>query len=104
MAIFKNIIPIAIYEGVYYRSSKYSLTPLIIGATATSIVAFIKNRMMVRSVNRATSSRSFIAIGSDILVCTMLVLLYHLASLQNMSLSIFLAIDIGIYFGFEVLK
>lgn len=103
-SILNNMIPIAIYEGIYNRTGRYSLTPLIIGSTLTSIATFIKNSIYHKAVNRATHTRSIIMILSDLLVCAMLVLLYQLASLENVSLSIFLGIDIGIYFVFGILK
>jgi len=98
------MIPIAIYEGVYYRTGVYSLNPLIVGSVVTSVITFIKNRLVHKSVNRATSIRSIVLIVADLLICAMLVLLYHLASLKEVSLSLFLGIDIGIYFGFNLLK
>lgn len=103
-SIITNMIPIAIYEGSYYRTGFYSLNPLIIGATVTSIITFIKNSFVHKRVNRASSTRSIIIIVIDVLVCIMLVLLYHLANLKDVSLSIFLGIDIGVYFGFNILK
>lgn len=98
------MIPIAIYEGIYYRNGRSSLSPLIIGSAITSIITFIKNTLVHKSVNRATHTRSIIMVAIDILVFIMLVLLYQLADLQGVSLSIFLGIDIGVYFGFNVLK
>jgi hypothetical protein len=73
------MIPIAIYEWVYYRTGVYSLNPLIVGSAVTSVVTFIKNRLVHKSVNRATSIRSIVLIVIDLLICAMLVLLYHLA-------------------------
>lgn len=73
------MIPIAIYEGVYYRTGVYSLNPLIIGSAVTSVITFIKNRLVHKSVNRATNIRSIVLIVIDLLICAMLVLLYHLA-------------------------
>lgn len=104
ISIIINMVPIAIFQGVYHKSGTLSLTPLIIGSTATSIITFIKNSLMHKSVNRATNTRSIIMIAVEILVCAMLVLLYHLATLSNVSLSIFLGIDIGIYFSLNLLK
>lgn len=73
------MIPIAIYEGVYYRTGVYSLNPLIIGSAVTSVITFIKNKLVHKSVNRATNIRSIVLIVIDLLICAMLVLLYHLA-------------------------
>ena len=98
------MIPIAIYAGVYYRTGVYSLNPLIIGSTVTSIITFLKNVLVHKSVNRATNIRSVALIVIDVLICAMLVLLYHLANLKDVSLSLFLSIDIGIYFGFNLLR
>jgi hypothetical protein len=98
------MIPIAIYEGIYYKTGKSSLSPLIIGSAITSIITFIKNVLVQKSVNRATYTRSIIMVVIDILVFIMLVLLYQLADLKAISLSIFLGIDIGVYFGFNILK
>ena len=39
-SIITNMIPIAIYEGVYYRRESPSMSPLIIGATISSILTF----------------------------------------------------------------
>jgi hypothetical protein len=103
-SILTNMIPIAIYEGVYYKTGSYSLMPFIIGSTLTSIITFIKNSFVHKSVNRTSNMRSFIMMVIDALVCIMLVLLYRLATLKDVSLSIFLGIDIGVYFGFNILK
>jgi hypothetical protein len=103
-SILLNMIPIAIYEGIYCKTGVSSLNPLIIGSAVTSIITFIKNKLVHKCVNRATNTRSIIMIIIDILVFIMLVLLNSLANLSNVSLSIFLGIDIGIYFGFNILK
>jgi hypothetical protein len=98
------MIPIAIYEGIYYKNGKPSLSPLIIGSAITSIITFIKNVLVQKPLNRATHIRSIIMVVIDILVFIMLVLLYQLADLKAVTLSIFLGIDIGVYFGLNVLK
>lgn len=98
------MIPIAIYEGVYYKSGTPSISPLIVGSALTSIITFIKNVLVHKSVNRATHTRSIIMVLIDILILIILVLLYKLADLKRASLSLVLGIDIGVYFGFNLLK
>lgn len=44
------MIPYAIYEGIYYQTSVYSLNPLIIGSTITAIVTFIKNKLVLKKI------------------------------------------------------
>lgn len=102
--IITNMIPFAIYEGIYYKNGEYSLNPLIVGPTVTSIVTFIKNNLVHNEVNKSERSRSYLMILVEALICIMLVLLHNLGKVSSVNLSIFLAIDIGIYFGFNVLK
>ncbi len=98
------MIPIAICQGIYYKTGRSSLNPLIIGSTITSIITFIKNILVQKLVSKATYKRSIIMVSVDILIFIMLVLLYQLVDLKSISLSIFLGIDIGLYFVFNILK
>jgi uncharacterized protein (DUF2062 family) len=42
LGIFNNMIPITIYMIIYTRSGQPTLTPMIAGASVTSIVTFIR--------------------------------------------------------------
>ena len=60
-SIITNMIPIAIYEGVYYRSESPSMSPLIIGATISSILTFLKINQSMKDV-RNSNKRCIILI------------------------------------------
>ncbi len=60
-SIITNMIPIAIYEGVYYRRESPSMSPLIIGATISSILTFLKINQSMKDV-RNSNKRCIILI------------------------------------------
>jgi len=60
-SIIINMIPIAIYEGVYYRRESPSMSPLIIGATFSSILTFLKINQSMKDV-RNSNKRCIILI------------------------------------------
>lgn len=102
-SILTNMIPIAIYEGIYSKNGDPSMSPLIIGATVTSVFAFLQINQSTNDLKKS-NKRCTILILIEFSVCLMLILLYHFANLEKISLSIFIGIDVGLYFGFNIIK
>lgn len=60
-SIITNMIPIAIYEGIQYQRDSPSMSPLIIGATVSSILTFIKLNQSMKDL-RNSNKRCLILI------------------------------------------
>ena len=79
------------------------MSPLIVGATISSILTFLKINVSMKDLKNS-NKRCVILIAIESIICLMLVLLYHFANLEKISFSIFIGIDIGLYFGFNIIK
>lgn len=103
MGIINNMIPIAIYMIIYSRSGEVTLTPMITGASATSIVTFFRYNLFW---NRISSNywRSLILILIQVAVCIMLNILNSKVNLSSVNLTVLLAIDIALYVAFFLVK
>lgn len=103
VSVILNMGGIAVFDGVYYNSRAISLTPLIVGATLSSILIFIKNTCVYKSTRNKSYIRSILMVGIEMGICLMLCLVYQLSN-QQINPTTFLAIDLAIYLLFAIVK
>lgn len=99
-----NLIPVAVHDGIYYKSNVNSLNPLIVAASLTSIITFFRFNHFLKDIGPNSYTRSICLIVLEAVICLMLCLIYSKSDLSSAKLSILLGIDIGLYFFFNVVK
>lgn len=103
IGVLVNLVPIGIYEILYKVKDESTLSSMLIGATVTSIFTFIRYSISTKNVSDSYT-RSIVLIILEILICLALVLIYKIANLPSLDLTIFLVIDIVIYVIMVLIK
>ena len=99
------LISIAAYQINYKRFEEVSLQPMIVGSSLSSILTFIGYNCFLKKLSATlTLARPFILITIEILTLVLLVVLNASAKLEDLKLSLFLGIDLGIYVLLNVFK
>ena len=101
--IVLNLIPIMVFDVIYYRQQTLSLNSLIIGATLTSIATYLIYNLFLPKLKQS-NIRSILLIVYEMFVCATLALIYSFGDISSINLSTLLGIDIGLYFFFKIVK
>lgn len=101
--IVLNMLPIIVFDVIWYKNQTNSLNSLIIGSTLTSILAYFQFTLFLPKRTQAYY-KPFIFICLECLFCALLALLHSYVDFSTINVSIFIGTDLGIYCFFKCFK